>query len=448
MSEISPNAAIKRRQRLIIGGAAASIICLIVAGLFLFDTAPKVKDSGQKVNIAPPGDVSQQDAWRGQQAAQEKLAAEQLSQQKAFLAQLTDKVDKLEKDSSETRQAQKSTEDKLKDLEKKGGGQKAGRLNDPLPNNNRRVLEKPGTPLDSSLSTPLTQTRPQSPDSDFIRFNNSGPRTALANGDAGGKTEVVGFPSSEAAKQYATTRGTKGGALQRIEFIPANSIIRVAMLNGLDAPAGGQAQNNPLPVILHVLDPANLPSKYKLDVRDCRISAAGYGDLSSERAILRTDTFSCVLKNGQTIEMPLKGHVVGEDGKVGVRGQVVSKQGQLLANAALAGISSGIGRAFNQSASTVMSSGIGTTSTIDPSRVGQAAIGSGFGEAGNALAQYYIRAAEKIFPVIEVGGGRIVEVAVTKGAIYTGQANLGGGTYSSLLKRNGNARRSERYEED
>ncbi len=38
----------------------------------------------------------------------------------------------------------------------------------------------------------------------------------------------------------------------------------------------------------------------------------------------------------------------------------------------------------------------------------------------DALKQYYIRTAEKLFPVIETDGGRIVEFAVTKGAEYDG----------------------------
>ena len=38
--------------------------------------------------------------------------------------------------------------------------------------------------------------------------------------------------------------------------------------------------------------------------------------------------------------------LAGEDGKAGMRGRLVSKQGQLLANALLAGVASGIGQAF------------------------------------------------------------------------------------------------------
>jgi len=40
---------------------------------------------------------------------------------------------------------------------------------------------------------------------------------------------------------------------------------------------------------------------------------------------------------------------------------------------------------------------------------------SGVGKAFDRLAQYYITLAEKLFPVIEVGAGRVVDVVLTKG---------------------------------
>jgi conjugal transfer pilus assembly protein TraB len=208
------------------------------------------------------------------------------------------------------------------------------------------------------------------------------------------------------------------------------------MLNGADAPTGGQAQSNPLPIALHVLDTANLANKYKLDIRDCRFVAAAWGDLSSERMMGRTDTLTCII-GGETVEMQVKGQIIGEDGKAGVRGRLVTKQGQVLANALLAGIASGIGKAFQQSATTTSTSALGATSTIQPGDVGRAAIGSGVGNAGTALEQYYLKAADKLFPVIETDGGRTVEVLITKGAVYNGRAANIGNNYRGLLKRNG-----------
>ncbi|KAG0016897.1 hypothetical protein BGZ81_011008, partial [Podila clonocystis] len=48
----------------------------------------------------------------------------------------------------------------------------------------------------------------------------------------------------------------------------------------------------------------------------------------------------------------------------------------------------------------------------------QAVGGEGVGSAANMLAQYYLKAADKLFPVIETDGGRTVEILITKGAVY------------------------------
>ena len=53
----------------------------------------------------------------------------------------------------------------------------------------------------------------------------------------------------------------------------------------------------------------------------------------------------------------------------------------------------------------------------------------------------YLKAADKLFPVIETDGGRVVEILITKGAVY--QAKAGNReTYRSLLRRSGTQARS------
>ena len=168
-------------------------------------------------------------------------------------------------------------------------------------------------------------------------------------------------------------------------------------------------------------------------------------DERARAASTSPDCHSIPLGNGETVEMAIKGQAIGEDGKAGLRGRLVTKQGQLLANALFAGALSGIGRAFQQAATTSYSSGLGTTQTIDPDKVGQAAIGGGVGQAGTMLAQYYLKAADKLFPVIETDGGRTIELLVTKGAVYTGKADVRE-DYRGLLKRTGS--HSRRYEDD
>jgi len=198
-------------------------------------------------------------------------------------------------------------------------------------------------------------------------------------------------------------------------YLPAGTFMRVVLLAGLDAPTGGQAQNNPHPILMRVLDPAQLPNRHMADMKDCVVTANGYGDISSERAYIRTDRLSCIDQKGGAVDVSLKGYVAGEDGKAGMRGRLVSKQGQALANAFLAGIGSGIGQAFKESSSTVSTSPLGSTSTVTDGKELQAGLASGVGSAMSQLSKYYIKLAEQVFPVIEVDGGRVVDVVLTRG---------------------------------
>ena len=207
-------------------------------------------------------------------------------------------------------------------------------------------------------------------------------------------------------------------------YLPV-SFTRAVLLGGLDAPTGGQSQTNPHPVLLRLVDSAVLPNRYRGQVRECFVIGAGYGDISSERAYIRTENLSCVRNDGSTLEIAIQGSIFGEDGKVGMRGRLVTKQGQLLANALLAGVVSGIGTAFSQYYTTTTTSTFGTISTTDPSKAIQSGLGTGVGSAMNRLANYYISLAEKVFPVVEIDAGRMVDVVLTKGVVIDAPLNVG-----------------------
>ncbi|MBF1164195.1 MAG: conjugal transfer protein TraB [Dechloromonas agitata] len=225
-------------------------------------------------------------------------------------------------------------------------------------------------------------------------------RPLLAN--AGEKAErTTGSGSPASAKTVST-------------FLPV-SFTRGTLLGGLDAPTGGQSQSNPHPVLIRLSDNAFLPNRFRAEYRECFVVAAGYGDISSERAYLRTESLSCVRTDGATLEVKIQGSIYGEDGKVGMRGRLVTKQGQMLANALLAGVVSGIGQGLATSSTEYSTSALGTVASATGSEAYRAGLGSGVGKALDRLAQYYIKLAENTFPVIEVDAGREVDVVITKG---------------------------------
>lgn len=197
-------------------------------------------------------------------------------------------------------------------------------------------------------------------------------------------------------------------------YLPV-SFTRGIMLGGIDAPTGGQSQSNPHPVLIRLEDNAVLPNRFRSEIRECFVVAAGYGDISSERVYMRTENLSCVRHDGSTLEVAIHGTIYGDDGHVGVRGRLVEKQGQILAKALLAGLLSGIGQGIAQQGTTTTTSVFGATSTTDSTHAYQQGIGKGMGSALDRLASYYVRLAEQIFPVIEVDAGRMVNVVITKG---------------------------------
>lgn len=140
---------------------------------------------------------------------------------------------------------------------------------------------------------------------------------------------------------------SQGKFRARDSYIPSGTFFRSVLLGGVDAPTGGEAQNaSPHPVLMRVTDFAQLPNRFKYNFRECFVTGQAYGDISSERAYIRLQNLSCVGTDGRAIDMPVKGYVAGEDGKTGVRGNLVTKQGQLLANALMSGVISGMGKAY------------------------------------------------------------------------------------------------------
>ncbi len=222
-------------------------------------------------------------------------------------------------------------------------------------------------------------------------------------------------PSSSPAPGASTASSATQDSRTVSTFLPV-SFTRGTLLGGLDAPTGGQSQSNPHPVLIRLSDNSVLPNRFRGEYRDCFVIAAGYGDISSERAYLRTENLSCVRADGAALEVKIQGSVYGEDGKVGMRGRLVTKQGQMLANALLAGVVSGIGQGLATSSTTYSTSALGTiASSSGGSEAYRAGVGSGVGKALDRLAQYYIKLAENTFPVIEVDAGREIDVVITKG---------------------------------
>jgi len=279
-------------------------------------------------------------------------------------------------------------------------------------------------------SPPARETGPPTMDTLFgpPRTGSSAPgTTSQAAEDAFGRTlsggggragalqirTVVAAEQQEGSSQSGPRKPRPGEV-----FIPAGSILSGILLNGTDMPTAQNAREQPTPVLVRIKDLAILPNRVRTDVRECFLITAGYGDLASERAYLRGETFSCVRTDGGVIEVALDGYAVGEDGKVGMRGRLVSKQGAMLAKAMQAGFLQSFAQLFNRMPTIPVSTGNNEQAQLQSMLSSQAmgaAAAQGAAGAMDRLANYYMDMAEQMFPVIEVDAGRGVEFILNKG---------------------------------
>lgn len=200
-------------------------------------------------------------------------------------------------------------------------------------------------------------------------------------------------------------------------IIPTGSVVKAILLSGMDAPTMTQAKTEPLPVLMKVSDLSILPNNYAYNIQDCFLMGEGYGDLTSERAYIRVNNISCVTDKGQKIDMAMKGAATGEDGKLGLRGEVVTKQGALLARTLIAGFLQGVGESFANQNQIVTQNGFGGTTTTNGSMNAkeslQAGAFEGLSKSAEKLADFYLKMADQVTPVIEISAGREVNILTT-----------------------------------
>ena len=214
-----------------------------------------------------------------------------------------------------------------------------------------------------------------------------------------------------------------------IAYLPPGSFFESVMISGMNAPASSADMKDPMPALARVKADAILPNAYLYNVRECFVLIGGHGDLSTRRALMRSETISCVGDGGKVFEGKLDAFVVGEDGKPGVAGHLVSKQGQIIAQSFLAGIIGGFGASVTPTATQGLNIGGQGTTYQQPGidTIGMTAVGQGVGTSAKSASQFYLDMAKKMTPVIEISSGTKVTFVLTKGLELRGSEKNGGG---------------------
>jgi conjugal transfer pilus assembly protein TraB len=194
------------------------------------------------------------------------------------------------------------------------------------------------------------------------------------------------------------------------------SFMEAILLSGLDAPTSSDAKGNPVPALLKVKTPAFLPNSVRADLKGCYVIADGKGNLATERAELLLVSLSCLDRKGRAvIDQKVKGFVVDQDSKIGLRGRVVAKMGSMIARSMIAGFFGGVGDVIKTSATTTAISPLGSTQTIGAADLAKAGVGSGLASGFKDIEKFYMELAHQTMPVIEVSAAKPVTLVISEG---------------------------------
>ena len=213
-------------------------------------------------------------------------------------------------------------------------------------------------------------------------------------------------------------------AKDRSNFHLSTGLSQAFMITGAYAPAFQDGDSDPLPVLFEAEGSIIQPNDHLGSVNKCFLLGSAKGNMNSQTAEIKLVSISCLLDDGDyRIEAPISGWVIGENGIPGVQGELLHKNGAWLARTFIAGFLETFAKALDNTNTTNFNFGTDKDSMANNNQafknnVGSAAAG-GFATVFQKLGDYYLKMAEQIFPVIEVRGGRTVDLLLMGGEDFT-----------------------------
>lgn len=197
-------------------------------------------------------------------------------------------------------------------------------------------------------------------------------------------------------------------------YVPTGTFVTAVVTGGADTNAGALGQGDTVPMVFQTLNAGILPNGEKSRLKNCTITASAYGEISSSRGIVRTNRMSCIFKDGEIIDLPVKGTVFNF-GRNGIRGTTILKNGKIVQMAGISGILTGLGETGKSLSTTTSTSALGSSSSIDASNAGLNLLGNATSSVGSKLADYYIKLAELYHPIVELNPGNVVNIVFLAG---------------------------------
>ena len=235
-----------------------------------------------------------------------------------------------------------------------------------------------------------------------------------------------GLSDAMGIQTFIANNGAERNIFKIENYLPAGSYAEAVLISSVDASVGVTSQADPRPVLFRVTSAA-YTAKYedqnqKIEIEGCTVTGAASGDLSSEKVYIRLLKMTCSNDQGEVIETQVNGYAAAL-GKAGIRGPVVSREGDYLVKSFFAGLAGSVGEGVEErfASTTTFTDGL-TSRTQDSEDIIRSGIGAGLSDAMDRLANYLIDRAEQYQPVISIPAGVKVELVFIDGVKLDGSA--------------------------
>lgn len=196
-------------------------------------------------------------------------------------------------------------------------------------------------------------------------------------------------------------------------YLPTGSFVKATLLTGAYAPCD---KANPLPVLISVDEAFYGPNMTRVPLKGCFAIGKAIADYNSSRAVIQIVDLAYVSPKGKVFETHDNlGWIAGEDGILGIPGQLVRRTGKELTGAFASGFLSGAAEALSQAETSPVEDG-----RIVAGDVGKYAGFSGLSEAAGIMSKYYANLLDEIITAVKIDMGKPCYLIMQKGVEIEG----------------------------
>lgn len=203
-----------------------------------------------------------------------------------------------------------------------------------------------------------------------------------------------------------------------ISFNIITGLSKALLITGVQAPTFGDGVKNPKPVLVSFNSDILLPNDKRINIRECTGLGSSIGNMNTKRAEITITKLNCIVeKDGKTykVEEKVKAFVIGEDGSYGLRGRLVDSGSKIVMRELQVGFIQGVNQAFQAAVQPKSSSAptgfVGIPGSLPSAKdVSVGGVSMGVNSGLNALAEYYQKMMDGLYPTISVRAGREVGI--------------------------------------